>query len=93
MENIPADGLQRKKSIYNKKVLYIYIYKKLTPPLTTWVGRCLSGRKGYVIMIFLQDGKRDQLKLTFTTKTGRATAGPWNRIFLFSDLFYDAFLT
>lgn len=26
------------------------------------------------------------MKLTFTTKTGRATAGPWNLTFLFSDL-------
>lgn len=32
------------------------------------------------------------MKLTFTTKTGRVTAGPWNVTFLFSDLFYDAFL-
>lgn len=32
------------------------------------------------------------MKLSFTTKTGRATAGPWNLVFLFSDLLCDAFL-
>lgn len=80
---------KEKKSIYIKKVLYIYIKINSSPDNLGW--QMFVREKGVSNYDFLQDGKRDQMKLTFTTKTGRATAGPWT--FLFSDLFYDAFLT